>query len=297
MPFVNSGAARLYYRLEGREDRPALVLSHSLGADHGMWAPQAPELLDHFRLLRYDTRGHGASGAPPGDYTIEQLGRDMLAIADAAGLAEFAFCGLSLGGMTGMWIAANAPDRVSCLVLANTSAKFPDPSVMENRRQSVLARGMASIADSVMQRFFSADALAANNPQVATTRATLLATDPGGYAGCCAAVRDTDNRGLLAAIRAETLLIVGDKDLSTPWAGHGEHLAAEIPRVKTLRLPAAHLSNIERPRSFSWALLDFLAGSAGDGMAMRRDVMGDPYVDRAVADAKIRVCLLSEYAT
>jgi 3-oxoadipate enol-lactonase len=258
VPFIPVDNTRIYYRLEGNEDKPVLVLSHSLGADHGMWNPQVPQLLDYFRLLRYDTRGHGASDASPGDYTIERLARDVLALTDGLGIAQFAFSGLSLGGMTGQWIAAQAPGRITKLVLANTSAKFPDSSVMETRRQTVLTGGMKPIEDSVMQRFFMKSSLEGGDPYVASARTTLLATNPVGYAGCCAAVRDLDNRELLYRIECPTLIIAGDHDVSTPFAGHGELLAARISNSRVVHLPAAHLSNIEQPRSFSSVLLDFL---------------------------------------
>jgi 3-oxoadipate enol-lactonase len=258
MPFLSIDNTRIYYRLEGNENKPVLVLSHSLGADHGMWNPQVPELLDYFRLLRYDTRGHGASDASPGDYTIERLAHDVLALTDALGIAQFAFCGLSLGGMTGQWIAAQAPGRITKLVLANTSAKFPDPSVMETRRQTVLSGGMKAIEDPVMQRFFMKTSLEAGDPYVASARTTLLATNPVGYAGCCAAVRDLDNRELLHRIDCPALIIAGDHDVSTPFAGHGDLLAARISGSQVVHLPTAHLSNIEQPQAFTAAVLDFL---------------------------------------
>lgn len=261
MPFATVDTTRLYYRLEGSSRNPALVLSHSLGAGHGMWNPQLPQLIEHFHVLRYDTRGHGAADASPGDYTIERLGRDVLAIADELGIARFAFCGLSLGGMTGQWIAANAPGRVTKLVLANTSAKFPDPGIMEARRRAVLAGGMAPIADSVMARFFTAASLEGSaSPHVDSALVTLLATDPVGYAGCCAAVRDLDNRELLQRIQCDTPIVAGDHDVSTPYAGHGELLASAIAGSRVVHLPTAHLSNLEQPNSFTRVLLDFLAG-------------------------------------
>src|SRR4051812_32840798 len=141
MPFVTADGARHYYRLTGAAG-PVLMLSHSLGLDHGMWDPQMPDLERHFQVLRYDLRGHGASDAPAGDYTLEQLGGDALAIADAAGVQTFAFCGLSIGGMLGQWIALHAPARLIHLVLANTTVRMADPSLMELRRQTVLAEGM-----------------------------------------------------------------------------------------------------------------------------------------------------------
>jgi 3-oxoadipate enol-lactonase / 4-carboxymuconolactone decarboxylase len=285
VPFVNIDGSRLYYRLDGDDGRPTLVLSHSLGVDHGQWDLQMPELIPHFRVLRYDIRGHGASDEAPGDYSIEGLGRDVLALADALDIRQFAFCGVSLGGMIGQWLAACAPDRVSHVVLANTSARIADPPALETRRQSVLANGMVSIVEVAMGRFFSAEN---HSPQVSSTRRTFLATNPAGYAGCCAAIRDMDHTSLLSGIRIPTLVIAGDRDVSTPWTGNGEVLAASIHNATTVHLPAAHLSNIERPRSFTAALFDFLLPAAtGDpieaGFAMRRATLGDAYVDCAIA--------------
>jgi 3-oxoadipate enol-lactonase/4-carboxymuconolactone decarboxylase len=277
----------MFYRLEGADDRPVLVFSHSLGCDHGMWDVQTRDLLPYFRILRYDTRGHGGSDVPAGDYTIERLGRDLLAIVDALGIEKFAFCGLSMGGMIGQWLAASAPDRITHLVLANTSPRM-DSSAMETRRLMVLDSGMASIADAVMGRFFSPETLARHDVDAATVRRTLLNTDPRGYSGCCAAIRDMDQTGLLPQIRVPTLIIVGDRDVSTPWTGHGEVLAREIPNTRVVHLPTAHLANLERPRSFRGALLDFLIPPAADtleaGYRMRREMLGDAHVDAAIAN-------------
>lgn len=287
MPFAQCENARLFYRLDGRDDRPALIFSHSLGVDHGQWNQQANDLLPHFRVLRYDIRGHGASDASKGDYSIELLGRDVLAIADAASLTQFAFCGLSLGGMIGQWLGANAGDRLMHLVLANTTAKSTNPAMMEERRQRVLKDGMSAVVDSVMQRFFLKETIAANPPQVASTKRTFLATNPIGYAECCAAVRDMDNTALLRKIQTPTLIVSGDHDLSTPWPRNGEILAASIAGAQVVNLPTAHLSNLEAPRSFSAALFDFLQPSSDSieqGFARRREVLGDAHVDRAVAN-------------
>src|SRR5215831_7800394 len=224
MPMIEAGGLRQYYRIDGLDHRPVLFFAHSLGCDHTQWDVQALAMLPHFRVLRYDLRGHGATAVPSGDYSIEMLGRDALALADALGIRRFAWCGLSLGGMIGQWLGANAPDRVTALVLANTSARFPDPNVMEARRRTVLAEGMRSMEGPVLARFFSPEHLKSNSPVVAGIRRVLLATDPAGYAGCCAAVRDMDHRPLLSAIQVPTLVIVGDSDVSTPWQGHGEIL-------------------------------------------------------------------------
>ena len=258
MPFAKIDGLRLYYRLEGLPSRPVLILSQSLGCDHGMWDAQMGPLLERFRVLRYDTRGHGASDVPAGDYAVPRLAQDVLDLADAVGIAGFDFCGLSLGGMTGQWLGANAPQRVRSLVLANTSPHFPDAGMMEARKRIVLEQGMAAVAQAVMGRFFTAESLASENPRVETTRTTLLATDPVGYAGCCGAIIGMDNRSLLAKISRPTLVIVGDRDVSTPWEGHGEVLVAGIAGAQLCRLPVAHLANIEAPAAFAQAILRFV---------------------------------------
>jgi len=287
MPLIQVGGLRQYYRLDGPDDRPVLIFSHSLGCDHTLWDPQAAALLPHFRVLRYDTRGHGGTEAPSGDYSIELLARDALALADALAIQQFAWCGLSLGGMIGQWLGAHAAHRLTGLVLANTSPRFPDPSLMEGRRCSALESGMAALEPAVMGRFFQPERLAPNPPSVAAIRRVLLATNPVGYAGCCAAVRDMDQRLLLSSISTPTMVIVGDRDVSTPWQGHGEILAQSIAGSQVHRLPTAHLSNLEAPRAFTAALSRFLLPAPADtlaaGFEKRRAVLGNAHVDRSIA--------------
>jgi 3-oxoadipate enol-lactonase / 4-carboxymuconolactone decarboxylase len=292
VPFSTINNRQLFYRLEGREDKPVLVLSHSIGADQGMWAPQVPDMLSHFRVLRHDICGHGASSAPKGDYSIEDLGRDVLGLADALKISEFAFCGLSLGGAIGQWLGIHAADRVSRLVLANTSPQFGPRANWDARRKAVLDGGMAAVIDLVMQRFFSPETLTRGDAYAQAVRSVILGTDPIGYAGCCAALRDMDHSQLLKQIRVPTLVIVGDRDVATPWSGHGEILAREIPKAQAVHLPAAHISNLERPRSFTAALFSFLLQSDGGsehvdplqaGFEVRRSVLGTEHVDRAAA--------------
>jgi 3-oxoadipate enol-lactonase / 4-carboxymuconolactone decarboxylase len=293
VPFSTINNRRLFYRLEGIEDKPVLVLSHSIGADQGMWAPQVPDLLSHFRVLRYDICGHGASDAPQGDYSIEDLGREVLGLADGLKISEFAFCGLSLGGAIGQWLGLHAADRVRRLVLANTSPQFGPPANWDARRKAVLDGGMTAVIDLVMQRFFSPETLTRGDAYAQAVWSVILGTDPIGYAGCCAALRDMDHTQSLGQIRVPTLVIVGDRDIATPWLGHGEILAREIPKAQALHLPAAHISNLERPRSFTAALFSFLlqsdAGSEGQndplqaGFEVRRSVLGSEHVDRTIA--------------
>lgn len=289
MPLFKTADGPLYYRLDGVDDRPVVVLSHSLGLDHGQWDAQAADLAPHFRVLRYDTRGHGASMVPAGDYSIERLGRDVLALTDALGIDRFAFCGLSLGGMIGQWLGAQVPERLTHLVLANTTARVADPAAMDKRRQAVLGGGMGAVLDTVMSRFFQPSSIDLEPPSVAATRRTVLATSPVGYAGCCAAIRDMDFRDALPGIEAPTLVIAGDHDISMPFAPHSELLASTIPSAVVVRLRAAHLSNLERPRSFSAALFRFLLPRPLDsfdaGMPIRRSVLGGDHVDRSIANA------------
>ena len=289
MPFAEINNTRLFYRLEGRSDLPAILLSHSLGCDHSMWAPQMPDLLQHFQVLRYDTRGHGASAVPAGDCTLDQLGKDVLGLADKLGLARFAFCGLSMGGAVGQWLAIHASQRLAALVLANTSPKFGTPDTWDARRKAVLDGGMQAVVDAVMQRFFSPDKQ--KSIWARSTRAVLLGTDPKGYAGCCAALRDADTRASLSKISVATVVIGSDKDPSTPWEAHGAILVRDIPGARSVRLQTAHLSNLEQPRAFTTVVLDFLIAEKTDadplaaGMAVRRHVLGDEHVDRSLKNA------------
>ena len=287
MPFITVNGSRHYYRLEGVEGRPVLILSHSIGTDHGMWEPQMADFLRNFQVLRYDTRGHGASDATLGEYSIEQLGRDVLGIADQLDIARFAWCGLSMGGGIGQWIALHAQERVSHLVLANTSPRFGDRANWENRIKAVREGGMAAIVNLALQRFFSEKTLQSSNARVSSIRAVLLGTNPEGYIGCCAALRDFGNMEQLSKITTPTLVIVGDYDVSTPWTGNGEVLVSRIPNAKGVRLAGAHLSNLEQPHSFTSAVLDFLHSDQRDattkGFEVRRRVLGDVHVDRSIA--------------
>jgi 3-oxoadipate enol-lactonase/4-carboxymuconolactone decarboxylase len=287
MAFVDVGGLRCYYRLEGVATRPVLVLSHSLGLDHSMWDPQMPDLTARFRVLRYDIRGHGGTDAPAGEYTIEALGRDAVALLDRLGVERAAWCGLSLGGMIGQWLAVHAASRLSHLVLANTSPRIADPPGMEARRQTVLAQGMPAVVETAMARFFGPELVDRNPPAVASARETFLSTNAIGYAGCCAALRDVDQTASLAGVRTPTLVIGGDADAPMPWDGHGAVLSREIPGAKAVRLPAAHISNIGAPRAFTRAVLDFLDPPPADafeaGLEIRRTVLGRDYVERALS--------------
>ncbi len=280
MPFLTLDSHRLYYRRDGLDTRPPLILSNSLGCDHAMWDPQMPDLREHFCVVRYDQRGHGVSDAWPGDYTIEALGRDVLALADALGLERFAFSGLSLGGMIGQWLGIHAADRVTKLVFANTSPATVGVD-WAARIKLIREGGMPAFVDAAMGRFFSPGVLEAN-PVAATLRRTFLATNPQGYAACSAAIRDMNHTPRLGEIRTPVLIIGSERDQSTPWAGHGDVLAREIPGARVHLMDTAHISNVEKPRAFTRAVLEFLLDPA-TGSAVRRRNLGDAHVDRAIA--------------
>ena len=257
MPFAQGQGARIHYEIEGPEDGPVLLLSNSLGTDLGMWSPQMPSLAARYRVLRYDSRGHGRSEAPEGPYTIDMLGQDAVAVLDAAGVERALFCGLSKGGMVGQWLGVNAPDRVGRLVLANTAAFIGAPEVWNQRIETVRAQGMAAIVPGVIDRWFTKPFQERAPDSVARIRDMLLATDPEGYAACCAAVRDMDQRQAISAIRVPTLVIAGRHDLATS-PEQGRLIADTVPGARFLELDAAHLSNIEAEAAFTHALLDFL---------------------------------------
>jgi len=286
MPLVLTNGCHTFYRLDGPDEAPVVVLAHSLGLDHTMWDPQASDLSRHFRVLRYDIRGHGASSTTPGDYTVDQLALDVLALADALGLSSFAIAGVSLGGLIGLSLGAQVPERLTHLVVASSSAK-PDASAMEARRQAVLQGGMDAVQESVIARFFSPHVVRANPPVVAAARRTLRSTSPVGYVGCAAALRDADFVPVLDRITVPSLVIGTDADPAMPWAAHGHRVATTIPGAKTVMLKGAHISNLESPRAFGAALFDFLLPPADDvpaaGMKVRRATLGDDYVDAAVA--------------
>ncbi|QJP06368.1 3-oxoadipate enol-lactonase [Pseudomonas multiresinivorans] len=250
--------ARIAYRLDGSAGLPLLVLSNSIGTDLHMWDGQIAALSEHFRVLRYDARGHGASSVPPGPYSLAQLGEDVIELLDALGVQRAHFLGLSLGGFVGQWLALNAPQRIERLVLANTSAWLGSQAQWDARIAEVLeAEDMRGTAATFLGNWFPATWLAQGRPEVEPFRATLLATNRHGLAGSFAAVQETDLRAALRDVRLPTLVIAGQFDTVTA-ASHGELIAEAIPGACLLRLPAVHLSNIEFPREFEGAVLDFL---------------------------------------
>ena len=253
----------LYHVFEGPEDAPVLVMANSLGTTLRMWDDQAPQLREHFRLLRYDHRGHGGSPVPPGPYEIEDLGRDALSMLDRLGIERFAWCGLSIGGMVGMWLASEAPERVERLVLCCTSALLGPRELWDERIRVATQEGMDPLVESVIARWFTPEFFSSNPETVEKAARMLRGTDPEGYAGCCAAIRDMDLRSRLSGITAPTLIIAGTEDPATP-PEHGELIRESIPGSEFEVLPeASHLANIERPEVVTRAILGHLAPVMG----------------------------------
>lgn len=257
MLVTTGDGCRIPYQWDGPADAPPLLLSNSLGTNRHMWAPQIGDLAKHFRVLRYDQRGHGLSDAPAGSYSLDRLGRDVIELLDALDIASMDFCGLSLGGMTGQWLGIHAPDRLQRLILANTSSYMGPPANWDARIAQVRRDGMTSLTQGSIARWFTPDFSAAHPEEIAPITEMLLTTDRVGYAGCCAAIRDMDMRRTVRLITAPTLVIGGLQDRSTPPAD-SEALAATIPNARLVMLDAAHLSNVECPAEFTRTLFDFL---------------------------------------
>lgn len=260
MPTVKLADGELNYRFDGPADAPVLVLSNSLGTDLNMWDAQIPAFAEHLRVLRYDTRGHGASSVTPGPYSIEQLGRDVLALVDALGIERFAFCGLSMGGLIGQWLGINAGPRLTRLVLCNTAAKIGTDEVWNDRIKLVLAgreQAMHDMRDASIARWFT-PAFAAEQPEEAARITQMIAgTSPDGYAANCAAVRDADYREQLGAIGVPTLIVCGARDPVTT-TDHGRYLLEHIRGALMVEFEAAHLSNVEAGEAFTQRVLGFL---------------------------------------
>ena len=263
MGFVKLAEGDLNYRLDGPPDAPVLVLSNSLGTDLHMWDEQVVAFSEHFRVLRFDTRGHGQSLVTEGPYSIEQLGRDVLAMLDALGIDKVHFCGLSMGGLIGQWLGINAGERLRKLVVCNTAAKIGDPSVWNPRIETVLRDGkdaMVALRDASIARWFTPDFAEAQPATAKKITDMLAATSPQGYAANCAAVRDADFREQLSSIRVPLLVIAGTEDAVTPPSG-GHFIQERVSGAEYAEFHAAHLSNVQAGAAFSTRVLDFLLDS------------------------------------
>ena len=260
MPFIESNGLRLRYRLEGKPGAPVIVFSNSLGTNLSMWDPQVSALRDAFRILRYDTRGHGLSAIPPGPYTQEQLGLDILALMDAVEIRQAHFCGLSMGGQVGIWLGARVPERFSRLVLCDTAAHIGSPEIWNARIAAIRAGGMPAIVSGTIERWFTPKFIQRESEVIASIRRLILDTPPQGYIACCEAIRDTNLTVQASRVNAPTLVISGMHDPATP-AAQGRSLASLIRGARYLEFDASHLSNIEAASQFTSALREFLSGA------------------------------------
>jgi 3-oxoadipate enol-lactonase len=257
-----SRAVPVHHVVQDPQSAPTLVLSNSLGSTLGMWDPQMSALAGHFSVVRYDLRGHGDSPVPPDPYDIADLGADVLALLDRLGVAHAHLCGLSIGGMVSMWIAANVPDRVDRLVLCATSARFDPPEAWADRAAIVRGGGIGSVADAVVARWFTPEHAATHPELIQEMRAMIANTPPEGYAACCGVVERTDLRPSLSSIRAPTLVIAGAQDLAAP-ADQAELITDGIGDCRMAVVDhAAHLLNVEQPENVSALILEHLLNAS-----------------------------------
>jgi 3-oxoadipate enol-lactonase/4-carboxymuconolactone decarboxylase len=291
MPFALSSNCRIFWRVDGDPANPPLILSNSLGTDHMLWQPVMAELTQHFYVVRYDKRGHGASDVPAGEYSMEQLARDALAVADAAKIERFHWCGVSIGGMTGMQAALLAPQRFLSLVLSNTSAAIPR-EVFQQRIDTVKAGGMAAVVDTVLGRFFTAALKTRDPAHYYAVKHHLEAIDPAGYLGCSAAIRDMQIEGKIDAIKLPTLVITGVLDQSTPPA-MGEAIHDSIAGSTLVQLPTAHISSSDAPARVAQLITQFCLNEPAlteaeryeAGLVKRKQTLGVHYVEERLKRA------------
>ena len=255
---TTSSGTRIAYFTAGRPWRPALVFTHSLGSDHRMWDPQVQTLKSQYFIVSIDNIGHGESEVPPGDYSISGMAAAVLAVADAAELEQFHYCGLSVGGITGQWLGVHHPDRLLSLTLSNTAAKIGTAELWQERIITARDQGMSALVDGVIARWFSPGFADGHPAEFAVARSTLLTTDPIGYAGVCAALRDGDLRDAVGDIEVPTLVIGGLTDQATPIE-QARSLHDAIAGSRLVELAAAHLSNLDSEAEFTTALDQFLA--------------------------------------
>lgn len=258
---IKANGIQINYELSGgKEGAPVVVLSHSLGSSRAMWDPQIEELESQYRVLRYDTRGHGSTDSPAGQYTLDMLGDDAIGLLEALGMDRVHWVGLSMGGMIGQRIALNNAERLRSLVLCDTASIVSEEArgTWQDRIDLVREKGMHALVQPTLERWFTPSYLSKNPPEVELIRKQFLATPVSGYIGCGEAIRRLNYLGRLSEIKAPTLIIVGEDDPGTPVAA-SEAMHERIPDSKLVLLAsAAHLSNVEQPEAFSKALLAFL---------------------------------------
>jgi 3-oxoadipate enol-lactonase len=258
MPIRTINGEAFNILVEGPETAPVLMFSNSLSSNLTMWDAQAAALKGQYRIVRYDSRGHGRSVANPGPYGIAQLGHDALAIMDALKLPKVHWCGLSKGGMVGQWLLTHHADRIGKAVLANTAAQMPPAALWNGRIRNVAQNGMGAIVDATIDRWFTKGFQQSDRAEIARVKQMIAATPSAGYCGCCAAIRDMDQRDAITGIRNPVLLISGAHDPATTPAMMLD-MRGRIPGSRWTSLDASHISNIEQPVTFTNALKGFLA--------------------------------------
>jgi 3-oxoadipate enol-lactonase len=257
MPVIDIAGDVFKVQMDGDPAMPALIVSNSLSSDLSMWDDQIPAWAERFHVIRYDGRGHGGSAVTPAPYTMDRLGADAIAVLDALGIAHAHFCGLSMGGMVGMWLLTHAPHRIDRAVLANTAAYMGPAALWDGRIALAQAGGMAATVEPTVKRWFPASFHAAAPAAIDRMRAMIRRVPLAGYVGCCVAIRDMDQRESIRAVTTPTLVLVGAKDPATTPAD-GALIHAAIANARLATLDAAHLSNIEQPEAFTRTVLDFL---------------------------------------
>lgn len=264
MPHAEVNGIKLHYELAGSGKAPVVMLSNSLGTRLEMWQPQMAALAGRYRVLRYDSRGHGRSDAPPGAYTMAELAADALGVLDWLGIERAHFCGLSMGGMVGQILGASHGARLSSLTLCATTCHMPAPELWDERIRVSADRGMAALVDGVTERWFTAAFRATPRPEVERVRQMILETPAHGYGGCCAAIRDMDLRETVRRVQVPTLVVAGADDPAiTVDVMRGLH--ERIPGSRFVSVPnAAHLLNIEQAETFNRTLLEFLETAGKD---------------------------------
>jgi 3-oxoadipate enol-lactonase len=257
MPIIRLNGYEVSYQVDGEPGKPWLMFSNSLGTDLRMWQGQAKFFKQDFRILRYDTRGHGGSTTGPGPASLAQLGQDVLTLLDVLDIERTHFCGLSMGGAIAQWLGINAPQRLRKLVIANSAPRIGTAQGWLDRAAQVRASGLGAVADGAEGRWFTPSFVQREPQRVAALVAMLRGSSAEGYAACCDALAAADLRGQLSAITAPTLLIAGASDPVTTVADAAA-MREQIPSAAMVTLEASHISNIEAESAFSLALREFL---------------------------------------
>ena len=259
MPLVDANETGLHYRFDGPEHGPVLMLSNSLASDLSTWDLQIQPLVEAgYRVLRYDSRGHGQSAVSPGPYTMDMLTADAVGLMDALGLEKVHFCGLSMGGMIGQELGTRYGERLISLMLCDTSAYIGPPEIWDERIAAVRKDGMAAVVDATIERWFTGPGRERLPAEVQKVRQSILNTPPDGFCACCAAIRDMDLRESIRAVSARTLVVVGEQDPGTPVSA--SELIHERIANSALRIvpDAAHFVHVEQADIFNDTLLSFL---------------------------------------